>query len=60
MDKKSKKRIDLLNKRLQKLRQQMSGVKQQTDDPDELDRIEVEIAAAEEEAHEDERGVAIL
>ncbi|MGB6043365.1 MAG: hypothetical protein WBF93_09440 [Pirellulales bacterium] len=49
MDKKSKKRIDLLNKRLQKLRQQMSGVKQQTDDPDELDRIEVEIAAAEEE-----------
>jgi predicted nucleic acid-binding Zn-ribbon protein len=49
MDKKSKKRIDLLNKRLQKLRQQLAGAKQQMDDPDEVERIEAEMTAAQEE-----------
>ena len=43
MDKKAKKRIDLLNKRLQKLRQQLSGAKKQMDEPGEAERLEAEI-----------------
>jgi predicted nucleic acid-binding Zn-ribbon protein len=43
MDKKAKKRIDLLQQRLQKLRQQLHGAKQQMDEPDEVRRIEKEI-----------------
>jgi prefoldin subunit 5 len=49
MDKKAKKRIDLLNKRLQKLRQRACGVRQQLDEPEELERLETEIQAAEAE-----------
>ena len=49
MDKKSKKRIQTLNQRLQKLRQQHAGSKQQMDDPDELKTLEDQIAAAETE-----------
>lgn len=44
MDKKAKKRIDLLNQRLQKLRQQLAGAKQQVDDPEDAVRLEREIA----------------
>ncbi|HEY1600590.1 MAG TPA: hypothetical protein VGG64_13365 [Pirellulales bacterium] len=44
MDKKAKKRIDLLNTRLQKLRLQLAGVKKQMDDPADAGRIEKEIA----------------
>ena len=47
MDKKTKKRIDVLNQRLRKLRQQHAGSRQQMDDPAELQRLENEIAAAE-------------
>lgn len=47
MDKKAKKRIDLLHQRLQKLRQQLAGSRQQPDDPQEPQRLEKEIAAAE-------------
>ena len=43
MDKKAKKRIDLLNKRLQKLRQQLSGARQQMDEPGDVARLEAEI-----------------
>ena len=43
MDKKTKERIDLLNKRLQKLRQQLSGAKKQMDEPGEAERLEAEI-----------------
>ena len=49
MDKKAKKRIDLLQDRLQKLRQQVAGAKKQMDDPSEVRRLEQEIAAAESE-----------
>lgn len=49
MDKKAKKRIDLLNQRLAKLRQQLAGAKKQMDDPDEVQRLEREIADAEAE-----------
>jgi cob(I)alamin adenosyltransferase len=43
MDKKAKKRIDLLQQRLQKLRQQLAGAKKQMDDPDDVRRLEREI-----------------
>lgn len=46
MDKKAKKRIDLLQARLQTLRQQLSGAKKQMDEPEEVQRLEREIAAA--------------
>ncbi len=49
MDKKAKKRIDLLNKRIQKLQMQLSGAKKQMDDPDEVMRLEKEIADAKQE-----------
>ncbi len=43
MDKKAKKRIDLLNQRLQKLRQQLAGAKKQMDEPEDVTRLEREI-----------------
>jgi hypothetical protein len=52
MDKKAKKRIDLLNQKLQKLRQQLAGAKKQLDDPADVKRLESEIAAAEGELRE--------
>jgi hypothetical protein len=51
MDKKAKKRIDLLQQKLQKLRQQLAGAKKQMDDPADVRRLESEIAAAEAEVH---------
>jgi len=45
MDKKAIKRIDLLNQRLQKLRQQLAGAKKQLDEPEEAARLEKEIAS---------------
>ncbi len=50
MDKKTKKRIDVINTKLQNLRKQLSGAKQQPDDPDEPARLEKEIAALEAES----------
>ncbi len=47
MDKKAKKKIEVLRQRIQKLRQQLAGVRQQEDEPGEAKRIEEEIAAAE-------------
>jgi hypothetical protein len=44
MDKKIKKKIDVTNQRLAKLRLQLSGAKQQLDDPAEVERLEREIA----------------
>jgi hypothetical protein len=49
MDTKAKKRIDVLQVKLQKMRQQLAGQKSQMDDPDEVRRLEQEIAAAEAE-----------
>lgn len=49
MDKKAQKRIDVLHQKLQKLRQQLAGAKQQPDEPDDIIRLEKEIAAAEAE-----------
>ena len=49
MDKKIKKKIEVANQRLQKLRQQLSGAKQQDDEPGEVKRLEAEITAIEDE-----------
>lgn len=44
MDKKAKKKIDVLRQRAQKLRQQLAGAKKQDDEPGEVERLEKEIA----------------
>jgi hypothetical protein len=49
MDKKAKKRIDVLQPKLAQLRMQVSGAKKQLDDPDEVKRLEAEITAVEAE-----------
>lgn len=49
MDKKAKKKTDVLRDRLTKLRQQLAGAKKQLDDPDEVRRLERDIASAEAE-----------
>ncbi len=52
MDKKAKKKIEVLRQRIQKLQQQLSGAKSQMDDPDEVRRLEDQIAAAKVEVEE--------
>lgn len=49
MDKKGKKRIEVLKTRLQKLRLQLAGARKQNDDPAEVAQLERDIAAAEAE-----------
>jgi len=49
MDKKAKKKIDVLQQKLQKLRQQLAGAKKQMDDPDEVARLQQQVADAEAE-----------
>lgn len=49
MDKKAKKKIDVLRQRLTKMQQQLAGARKQMDDPDDVRRLEKEIAAAEAE-----------
>ena len=46
MDKKAKKKQEVLRQRLQKLQQQLAGARKQMDDPEEVRRLESEIAAA--------------
>ncbi len=49
MDKKAKKKIDVLRQRVQKLQLQVAGAKKQLDDPAELARLERELVSAESE-----------
>jgi ribosomal protein L29 len=49
MDKKAKKKIDVLRERLTKLRQQLAGAKRQMDEPGEVSRLEKDISQAETE-----------
>ena len=49
MDKKAKKRIDVVRTRLQKLQQQLAGARKQMDDRDEVTRLEQDVKAAEAE-----------
>lgn len=50
LDKKQKKRIDVINKKLQTLRPRIAGAREQCDDPGELKQLEDELAALEAEA----------
>lgn len=43
MDKKAKKRLEVARKRLQKLQAQISGARQQNDEPELVARLEEEI-----------------
>ena len=49
MDKKAKKRVEVLRKKIGTLQKQLAGAKEQPDDPEEPARIEAEINAAKEE-----------
>ncbi len=46
MDKKAKKKIDVLHQRLHKLQLQVAGAKKQMDDTEELARLEQELSSA--------------
>ena len=45
MDKKAKKKIEVLRQRIAKLQQQLAGARQQEDEPGEAKRIDDEIKA---------------
>ena len=49
MDKKIKKRIEILNQKLQQLRPRLAGAKRQDDEPGEVVRLENEILQLEAE-----------
>ena len=49
MDKKTKKRLEVARDRLQKLRRQISGAKEQNDEPEHVERLAAEIAKVESE-----------
>ncbi len=49
MDKKAKKRIDLLHKKINDLQQRLAGARKQMDDPSEVAQLESELAAAQQE-----------
>jgi len=49
MDKKAKKRIELLRKKISDLQQKLAGAKAQMDDPQEVQQFADQIAAAQQE-----------
>ncbi len=49
MNRKTKKKLDILSRKLQTLRQRLAGARRQTDDPDEVERLSTEVAAVEAE-----------
>ncbi len=52
VDKKSKKRLEVINKKLQTLRPRLAGSREQADDPSELKDLEDQITKLEAEAAE--------
>jgi hypothetical protein len=50
MDKRVKKKLEVVHQRLQQLRQKLAGAKKQDDEPGEVERLQKEIAALEAEA----------
>jgi len=52
VDKKQKKRLDVINKKLTSLRQQLAGSRAQADDPAELKELEDQVTKLEAEAAE--------
>jgi len=51
MDKKTKKRLEVLRKKIAHLQQQLAGATQQMDDPEGVDRLRNELTAAQDEAN---------
>jgi hypothetical protein len=49
MDKKAKKRIEVLRKRITKLQMLLNAAREQMDDPSEVKQLEADMAAAHEE-----------
>lgn len=49
MDSKAKKRLEIIQPKLQLLRQKLAGAKKQNDEPGEVRKLEAEIAALEAE-----------
>ena len=49
MDKKAKKRIEVLRKKITQMQQQLAGARQQMDDPQEVQQLETSIAEAQQE-----------
>ena len=47
MNKKTKKKIEVLRKKLDSLRRQLAGAKKQTDEPGEVERLSSEVAQIE-------------
>ncbi len=56
MDTKSKKRLEVINKKLQTLRPRLSGAKSQADDLDEIKQLEIEVSNLETEAEKLKKG----
>jgi hypothetical protein len=51
MDKKAKKRVEVLRKKISQLQQLLAAAKEQPDDPDEPARLQVDLDKAQEELH---------
>lgn len=49
MDKKAKKRLEVLRKKVTHLQQQLAGATRQMDEPEEVERLKKELATAEAE-----------
>jgi len=49
LNKKQKKQLDVIRKKLQQLKQQLAGEKDQMDDPEAVRKIEAEIAKLDEQ-----------
>ena len=49
MNKKAKKLVEVLRKKITQLQKQLAGAKEQPDDPEEPERLQAEIDAAKEE-----------
>jgi hypothetical protein len=49
MDKRAKKKHEVLRQRLQKLQQKLAGERKQMDDPEEVRRLESDVAATKSE-----------
>jgi hypothetical protein len=52
MDKKAKKRVEVLRKKIAQLQQLLIAAKQQPDDPDEPARLQADLDKAQKELHE--------
>jgi len=50
MDRKAKKKLEVIRQRISKMQQQLAGAKRQNDEPGEVDRLEAEIARLKNEA----------